>query len=66
MNKCENNTHDKETVRLPIYLRIKDRQRHFLGEVRKLPGGGYLISIYCKKCKESLEIPINQLVNSIS
>ncbi len=57
MNKRENNTHNKETANLSAYLRIKDRHAHFLGEIHSR-----LVRIYCKKCKEFFEVPINQLV----
>lgn len=57
MNKCESDTNNKETASLPTCLRIKDRHGHYLGEIK-----GSLVRIYCKKCKEFFEMPINQLV----
>jgi len=57
MNKRESKTNNRETASLPTCLRIKDRHGHFLCEVQ-----GSLIRIYCKRCKEFFEVPINQLV----
>ena len=57
MDKRESKNHNKETTGLPTYLRIKDRLGHFLGEVKN-----GVLRIYCKRCKEFFEVPINQLV----
>ena len=57
MNKRESKNHTKEATDLSTCLRIKDHFGHFLGEVQ-----GGMLRIYCKRCKEFFEVPINQLV----
>jgi len=49
--------YQKENTGSQRYLRIKDKHSHFLGEVQH-----GLIRIYCKKCKEFHEMPIDQLI----
>ena len=57
MNKCKSETHNIESTSLSAYLRIKDRQGHFLGEIQ-----GSVLRIYCRRCKEFFEVPIDELV----
>lgn len=57
MNKGDSKDNNKEAANLYTHLRIKDHQSHFLGEVQ-----GGMLRLYCKRCKEFFEVPINQLV----
>ncbi len=54
MNKDKN---QKQAAGCQGYLRIKDKHGHFLGEVQH----GFL-RIYCKRCKEFSEVPVNQFI----
>jgi len=57
MNKCKCSTHNIELANPSINLRIKDRLGHFLAEIED-----GVLRIYCKRCKEFFEVPINHLV----
>ena len=43
-------------VKIKKNLRLQDKHRHFLGEIK-----GESIFIYCKRCKEFVELKIKNL-----
>lgn len=58
MNKSKCSTYNAGLPNPSDHLRIKDRLGHYLGEVND-----GVLRIYCKRCKEYFEVPINQLGN---
>lgn len=64
MKEHEIVTHNKDIAGSSVCLRIKDRHGHFLADIIYDKSRGYILRIYCKRCKEFHEIEISKFLNT--
>jgi len=64
MNEYKGKFHSREDGGSQLVLRIKDRHGHFLAEIVYDKSRGYVLRIYCRKCKAFHEIEIKEIRDS--